>query len=126
MKKLLAATTLATAFLLNAPLYAMPNSDSQPQQSMSSQPAMAVMTVEQVQGLADNTPVVLEGMIVQSLGDEKYTFQDPSGNTLTVEIDNEDWNGMQPNPQAMVVITGEVDKEGNVTEIDVDTITPKQ
>ena len=122
MKKLFAATALTTALFFNGPTNAqMSNTTAQMQQ-----PAMAVMTVEQVQGLADNTPVMLEGMITQSLGDEKYTFQDASGNTLTVEIDNEDWNGMQPDPQAMVVITGEVDKEGNITEIDVDTITPKQ
>ncbi|MBQ8465593.1 MAG: NirD/YgiW/YdeI family stress tolerance protein [Alphaproteobacteria bacterium] len=125
MKNLYATVALASAFLFNLSANAM-DTNSQAQQPMAQQPAMAVMTVEQVQGLADDTPVMLEGMIVQSLGDEKYTFQDAAGNTLTVEIDDDDWNGMQPNPQAMVVITGEVDKEGNITEIDVDTIAPKQ
>lgn len=121
MKKLFTATALTATLLFNLPVNAQMSGNTAP-----TQPTMSVMTIEQVQGLADDTPVMLEGMITQSLGDEKYTFQDASGNTLTVEIDNEDWNGMQPNPQAMVVITGEVDKEGNITEIDVDTITPKQ
>ena len=130
MKKLLASTALVAAVLFNLPTYAgsqnasMHTPAQHNAQSMQ-QPSMAVMTIEQVQGLGDNAPVVLEGMITQALGDDMYTFQDPAGNTISVEIDNEDWNGLKPNPNDMVIITGEVDKEGNIVEIDVDTIALK-
>ena len=96
------------------------------QQAAQNMPQMAVMTVEQVQTLGDDVPVMMEGMITQAMGDEMYTFQDPAGNTIMVEIDDEDWNGLKPNPNDMVVITGETDKKGNVVEIDVDTIAMKQ
>jgi uncharacterized protein YdeI (BOF family) len=43
-----------------------------------------------------------------------------------VEIDNEDWNKIKPGPQDMVIITGETDKNGDITEIDVETISMKQ
>ena len=123
MKKLLASTILATTVLCNLPAYAQMNNTST--QNMS-QPSMDIMTIEQVQGLGDNAPVMLEGMIIQSLGDEKYTFQDPSGATIIVEIDDEDWKGLKPTPQDVVIITGETDKNGNITEIDVETIMMKQ
>jgi len=124
MRKLLTSTTLAAALLFGISAQAaMNNNASAP--TMQNAPAMAVMTIEQVQGLGDNAPVMVEGMITQALGDEKYTFQDPTGATMVVEIDDDDWNGVKMNPEDMVIITGETDKNGNVTEIDVDTIALK-
>ena len=131
MKKLLASTAFAAVILFNFPVHAgMEHSSSQAapatmQQAAQNMPDMAIMTVEQVQTLGDDAPVVMEGMITQAMGDEMYTFQDPSGNTIMVEIDDEDWNGLKPNPNDMVIITGETDKKGNIVEIDVDTIALK-
>lgn len=134
MKKLLATTVFAVAVLFNLPADAGMNNDNskamkaaQPamQQASQNMPEMAIMTVEQVQTLGDDAPVVMEGMITQAMGDEMYTFQDQSGNTIMVEIDDEDWNGLKPNPNDMVIITGETDKKGNIVEIDVDTISLK-
>ena len=128
MKKLLVSTALAATVFFNLSAYAE-MTNNQPQQSAEQsiqQPAMAIMTIEQVQGLGDNAPVMLEGMIVQSMGNGKYTFQDPSGATIIVEIDAEEWNGLKPGPQDMVIITGETDKNGNIMEIDVETIAMKQ
>lgn len=126
MKNLFTSTALVTAILFNFSAYAEMNKETTSPQPTIQQPAIEIMTIEQVQGLGDNTPVILEGMIIQSIGNEKYTFQDSSGATIMVEIDNEDWNKIKPGPQDMVIITGETDKNGNLMEIDVETIAMKQ
>ena len=129
MKKLFTTTALAASILFGLPALAgmgHNTAHSTQQQAAQNMPQMAVMTVEQVQTLGDDVPVMMEGMITQAMGNEMYTFQDPAGNTIMVEIDDEDWNGLKPNPNDMVVITGETDKKGNVVEIDVDTIAMKQ
>ena len=127
MKKLLASTALVATVLFNMPAFAASQAATPAPQAAQNmqQPSMAVMTIEQVQGLGDDAPVILEGMITQAVGDEKYTFQDPTGATIIVEIDDEDWNGLRPNPKDMVIITGELDRDGNIIEIDVDTIALK-
>ncbi len=126
MKNLFTSTALVTAILFNFSAYAEMNKETTASQPTIQQPAMEIMTIEQVQRLGDNAPVILEGMIIQSMGNEKYTFQDSSGATIMVEIDNEDWNKIKPGPQDMVIITGETDKNGDITEIDVETISMKQ
>ena len=78
-------------------------------------------TVSEALLMEDNTPVALVGTITQNLGDEKYQFTDNTG-TIVVEIDDEDWNGLTPNPNDMVVITGEIDKDGNIVEVDAETV----
>lgn len=88
-------------------------------------PGIAPSTVEQAIGLSDDTPVVLVGQIEKSLGDEKYLFKDASG-TVTVEIDHDDWRGLNVTPADTVVIQGEVDKDFFKTEIDVDFISLKK
>jgi len=127
MKKLLASTALVATVLFNMPAFAASQAAAPAPQAAQNmqQPSMAVMTIEQVQGLGDDAPVILEGMITQAVGDEKYTFQDPTGATIIVEIDDENWNGLKPNPKDMVIITGELDRDGNIIEIDVDTIALK-
>ena len=58
----------------------------------------------------------------QNLGDEKYTFQDKTG-SVTIEIDDDDWDGVDVTPADLVEIQGEVDKGWTSFEIDVDTIS---
>lgn len=85
----------------------------------------AVITVQQALKKADDTHVILQGHIVNSLGDEKYTFKDATGEVI-VEIDNEDWHGLKVTPEDMVEIAGDVDKEMfKQTKIDVDSISIK-
>ena len=74
--------------------------------------------------LKDDSAVVLEGKIEKSLGAEKYLFTDATG-SVTVEIDNEDWNGVTVNEKDIVIIKGEVDKDLMSFEIDVDSIAKK-
>ncbi len=79
-------------------------------------------TVDQISNLPEESMVILQGNITQNLGEEMYVFTDSTGN-INVEIDDEDLNGLNLTPDQTVVITGEVDKNGNVNEIDVEEIT---
>lgn len=82
----------------------------------------AATTIEEAKNMGDDTYVVLQGTIEQSLGDEKYMFKDNTG-TIKVEIDNEDWNGLSVAPTDVVEIKGEVDKGWTSIEIEVDQIS---
>lgn len=116
MKKFtLAALTAATAISFSAAAYAA-------NQGGYTGPATNVISVEQIQGLNDDTYVILQGNITQALGDEMYVFSDGTG-TINVEIDDDDWNGLNVGPNDLVVIRGEIDKDGNVLEVDVDEVT---
>ncbi|HNP64568.1 MAG TPA: NirD/YgiW/YdeI family stress tolerance protein [Woeseiaceae bacterium] len=80
-----------------------------------------LVTALEVQELADDTHVRLVGYIVRKTGDEEYEFKDDSG-TLIVEIDDDDWHGLEVSPTDKVELTGEVDKERTGNTIDVDSI----
>ena len=88
-------------------------------------PSQAAVSVAEALKLSDDTPVVLEGTIEQSLGDEKYMFKDASGSVI-VEIDDEDWRGITVTPKDTVIINGEVDKDMFKTKIDADSISIKK
>lgn len=79
-----------------------------------------------VNNMKDDTQVILVGKIEKSLGNEKYLFSDASG-SLTVEIDDDDWNGLNVTPQDTVELVGEVDKDMfGPAEVDVDRVTLKK
>ncbi len=80
-----------------------------------------LVTALKVQELADDTNVRLVGYIVRKTGDEEYEFKDDSG-TLIVEIDDDDWHGLEVSPADKVQLTGEVDKERAGNTIDVDSV----
>ena len=88
-------------------------------------PGLAPVTVAEALQMKDDTAVVLNGQIEKSLGNEKYLFKDATG-SVTVEIEDEDWRGLDVTPENVVTIKGEVDKEMFSTEIDVDTIELKK
>lgn len=82
-------------------------------------------TVQQALSMRDDTPVVLTGKIVSSLGDEKYLFRDATGEII-IEIDDDDWRGITVTPDATLEIVGEVDKEFmDKTKIDVNSFSVK-
>lgn len=80
--------------------------------------------VAEAKKLSDDTPVVLEGNIVKHLGSDKYLFKDETGD-ITVEIDNKDWSGVTVGEKDTIILYGEVDKEWNSLEIDVDKVLKK-
>ncbi len=78
-------------------------------------------TVSNAKKLKDDSYVVLQGNIVSKSGNEKYIFKDKTG-TIEIEIDDEDWGGIQAGPKDTVIIEGEIDRDFNSISIDVDTI----
>ena len=79
----------------------------------------SVSTVSAAKSMADDTYVTLEGSIVSQVKNDKYIFRDSTGE-ITVEIDGEDWGGVNVGPNDRVRIYGEVDKElMRATEIEV-------
>ena len=83
--------------------------------------AVKVKTVEMALEAENDTPVILTGHIVSSLGDEEYQFKDLTGE-MVIEIDQRDWNGIEATPDTKLIIQGEVDKDWEDTAIDVNTI----
>ena len=79
------------------------------------------LTVKQALNLRDESAVILKGHILNSLGDEKYTFSDGTAEVI-IEIDDEDWAGRKVTPEDTVQIFGEIDKEMfEPTKLDVDS-----
>ena len=84
-------------------------------------PATIVNTVSELKHMQDDSYVVLEGKIQKRLGKEEYLFADASG-SITVEIDDDEWRGVEVGPQDVVEIIGELDKGVFSDEIDVKQI----
>lgn len=81
-----------------------------------------ITTVQEAANLRDDSNVVLRGHIINSLGNEKYTFADETGQ-MVVEIDDEDWKGIDVTPNTTIEISGEIDKGWfKKTKVDVDSI----
>lgn len=81
-------------------------------------------TVKQALTLKDDTKVQLRGHVVKAIGDEKYQFRDQTG-TITVDIDDDLWNGKAISATTPITISGEVDVDYQPTkrvEIDVDAV----
>jgi len=81
-------------------------------------------TVKQALTMKDDSKVQLKGYVVKAVGDEKYQFRDNTG-TITVQIDDELWQGKPVSAKTPVVIIGEVDidyKPAKRVEIDVDQV----
>jgi len=71
----------------------------------------------------DDTPVVLEGHLVEQVSADNYTFQDASGKVV-VDIDDELFYDLGPvTPQTLVRLYGEVDSHfARASEVDVDRL----
>ena len=87
-------------------------------------PGLDPTTAKEAATMRDDARVVLRGNIVRHLGKDKYLFQDGSG-TIRVEIDHDKWGGQTITPGDTVEIHGEVDKDWNSVEIEVDRIVKR-
>jgi uncharacterized protein (TIGR00156 family) len=78
------------------------------------------VTVMQARSLPENSLVILTGNIVQSIGREKYTFRDSTGD-IVIDVDRDLWTllGLSINANDRVEIRGEIDIENHAAEIDV-------
>ena len=119
MKKSILVTSL---FFVTTSLFAQNLNQSQIQRGGFVGPTITKSTIEKAKTYKDDMPVAIEGYIVEHLGKDKYLFRDSTVD-ITIEIDNENWNGMQISPKDKVTIHGEVDKDWMSIEIDVDSIT---
>ncbi|WOE32380.1 MULTISPECIES: NirD/YgiW/YdeI family stress tolerance protein [unclassified Acinetobacter] len=82
------------------------------------------VTVNQALNMQDDSQVELKGYVVKSMGDEKYQFKDRTG-SITVDIDDELWQGKPISAKTPVTLIGEVDvdyKPLKRVEIDVDAV----
>lgn len=83
----------------------------------------AVSTAAQAMEAKDDTPVVLEGQVVERLKGDTYSFRDASG-TIEVEIDDDEWPaGASVDQNVRVRLTGEVDRDLGSDKVDVDVDT---
>ena len=83
-----------------------------------------VSTVKQALAAKDDTKVQVKGYVVKATGDEKYQFRDATG-TITVDIDDDLWQGKPIAANTPVTLIGEVDVDYKPTkrvEIDVDAV----
>ena len=85
-------------------------------------PSVDIITVEQAKNMGDDTFVILRGNIKQNIGDDLYIFADGTG-SINIEIDEDEWNGLNIGPEDIVEIRGEVDKGWSELEIDVEQIS---
>ena len=83
--------------------------------------AKPVSKISDVKAMPDDTEVVIQGVIVQNLGDDNYLVKDDSG-TVNIEIDEDLVQGNTITPEAEVLITATVDQEGNVTSLEAEEI----
>ena len=82
----------------------------------------AVMTVSEVSKLGDDKMVIMKGSIEKHLNKDKYQFVDTTGK-IVVEIDGDEWRGMEVTPNDTVIIVGETDKSWtHDLRVDVDSI----
>ena len=87
--------------------------------------AETIVTVKQVNEMRDDVPVIIQGKIIQRMGDEMYLFQDGTG-TIIVEIEDDNWNGQTVTPEETVKLYGEVDRGLFKTELDINYIEKVQ
>jgi uncharacterized protein (TIGR00156 family) len=125
MKKLilLAALVSSSVFAQNQVINPTDNAQggfSSPTASVSS-----VLSVLNADMSRDDSLVTLTGYIVESLGDEQYTFKDNSG-TIQVEIENDKWSNLKVTPSTKITIYGEIDKDFDYTKIDVERLNINQ
>ena len=108
MHKILVATALGLA-VLTAPVQAGDN-------QIYRYPGVSVA---QALYMEDDRNIRLTGYVVEQIDDEKYLFQNGTG-TLMVEIDDDEWRGIQASSRTRLTIWGELDQDDDGPELEVD------
>ena len=96
-------------------------STTKPASGGFSGPGPAVTSAKDAANMRDDARVVLRGNIVQHLGKDKYLFEDASG-SIQVEIDDDKWQGQTVTPNDTVELHGEIDRDWNSVEVEVDRV----
>ena len=69
-------------------------------------------SVSEILKMNNNSYVSVQGNIVKRISDDKYSFKDTTG-TITVEIDDDKWGGVNAGTQDKLELVGEVEKKFN-------------
>jgi uncharacterized protein (TIGR00156 family) len=102
------------------PIFLAVASMTNPAFAQFTDPMNKIVSTKEAKALQNDMPVVMRGRIEKALGDEKYLFADSDG-TIIVEIDFEDFRGVNVSSSDNIEIRGEVDsKLLRDNEIDVD------
>ena len=80
-----------------------------------------IMDIIDVKDLADDTPVVIQGNIIQKIDKDKYLFRDNT-DEIIVEINDKAWNKVDVRTEDTVQLVGETDKDFSETKIEVDQV----
>ena len=120
MKKTLTALALVSALAISAASFAGDYMKHKGgfKQDISQMP---VSTVQSVQNMPENTMVVMQGNISKRIEKDKYMFNDNTGEMM-LEIEGYAWNGQDVAPTDVVTVVGEIDKDGNMTIVEVDEV----
>lgn len=122
--KMMMNTVLAAALMGSIATAAVASNEAVNQPVVNQAAFAKTMTVQQALGMKDDSKVQLNGYVVKAVGDEKYQFRDSTG-SITVEIDDELWQGKPISAKTPVTIIGEVDidyKPAKRVEIDVEQL----
>lgn len=113
MKRIALTTLLLSSVLATSAFAAGYNGPSE---------SARITTVEQALKAGDDSHVTLEGKITKRLTkDERYEFTDSTG-TIVVEIDKDEWPAQVIDDKTRVRLTGEIDRDFNSVEVDVDRV----
>lgn len=80
-----------------------------------------ISRVGDLHNMRDEQRATLEGHIVRQVRHEHYVFRDASG-SIEVEIDDDEWGGLDVTPANRVYLEVEVDRKRNGIEVDVKSI----
>jgi uncharacterized protein (TIGR00156 family) len=77
-----------------------------------------VIGVAEALELEDDAKVILEGFIVEDLGGDLYLFHDGTGD-IDLEIEKKTWEERVMNPDELVRVYGEIDRDDNLIKVEV-------
>jgi len=97
------------AFMLAVPMLLMADADHK------------VITVAEARELEDDAKVVLEGFIIEDTGGNMYLFRDETGD-IDLEIDKHAWKKREMDPDQMVRVYGEIDRDDDSIKVEVKKI----
>ncbi|MCS0306567.1 YgiW/YdeI family stress tolerance OB fold protein [Vibrio diabolicus] len=83
--------------------------------------AQASTTVAQALEARDESMVQLTGNITHIVGEEEYQFSDGT-HQIVIEIDDDQWMGLNVTPKDKVTIVGEVEKDWSEVKVEVSRI----
>lgn len=80
-----------------------------------------IRTVSVALEAVDDSWVSLTGTNFRQVSEERYLFKDNTG-SMVVEIDHDTWRNVSVNPETIVCLSGEIDKDWSTTEMEVETV----